>query len=78
MHVYSEYSHYNGVNFGAMKATPGAVKLGIEKVEGVAARAVTFDMVSYFCDHEEWVNPRSTCRAPLRNRAARSAKMTSR
>lgn len=65
VHVYNEYSHYNGVNFGAMKATPGAVKLGIEKVGGVAARAVIFDMVSYFGDHEEWVNPRAISAADL-------------
>ena len=57
IHVFGEYSHYNGVEIGAMQAMAGATKLGIEKVGGVAARAVIFDMVDYYGEAEEWVNP---------------------
>ena len=54
VHVYGEYRHYNGVDYQAMRAQPGATKLGIEKVGGFAGRGVLLDMVGYFGD-ERWV-----------------------
>lgn len=57
IHFYSEGSHYNGVDKSAMQAMAGATKLGIDKVGAVAARAVIFDMVSYYRHNEAWVNP---------------------
>jgi kynurenine formamidase len=56
IHVYGDYHHYNGFPCDSMKATSGAVKLGIEKVGGFAARAVLLDMVAYFGDHQDWVS----------------------
>lgn len=57
IHVYGEHSHYNGVGPGAMRAMSGASKLGIDKVGGIAARGVLLDMVRYFADAEQWVEP---------------------
>ena len=56
IHVYEDGKHYNGVPSSAMRAMPGATKLGIEKVGGFAARAVLIDLVRYFGDGE-WVQP---------------------
>jgi kynurenine formamidase len=54
IHVYGDYKHYNGVPHDAMHALTGADRLGIDKVEGIAARGVLLDMVRYF-DEGEWV-----------------------
>jgi kynurenine formamidase len=59
IHVYEEHHHYNGVPAAAMRAMPGATKLGIEKVEGFAARAVLLDMPRYF-GGVDWVEPGRT------------------
>jgi kynurenine formamidase len=56
IHVYEDSRHYNGVPSAAMRALPGATKLGIEKVAGFAARAVLLDMPRYF-GAAEWVDP---------------------
>ena len=56
VHVYSEFSHYNGVGHDEMHALGGAQRLGIEKVGGFAARAVLLDMVAHFGD-DEFVEP---------------------
>lgn len=50
VHVYGDYSHYNGVAHDEMHALGGAQKLGIEKVGGFAARAVLLDLPAYFGD----------------------------
>ena len=56
IHVYEDYLHYNNVPAAAMRAMPGATRLGIEKVAGFAARAVLLDMVRFF-DDGPWVEP---------------------
>ena len=56
IHVYEHGYHYNGVPAHAMRARTGATKLGIEKVNGFAARAVLLDMPRYFGD-SDWVTP---------------------
>jgi kynurenine formamidase len=48
IHVYEDGRHYNDVPSTAMQARAGATKLGIEKVNGFAARAVLLDMPRYF------------------------------
>src|SRR6478752_3706210 len=54
IHVYGNYQHYNGVPHTEMKAQSGAARLGIEKVEGFAARAVLLDLPKHF-GGEDWV-----------------------
>jgi len=44
IHAYEDFTHYNGVPHTEMRALSGASKLGIEKVQGFAARAVLLDM----------------------------------
>jgi kynurenine formamidase len=56
VHVYEDGKHYNGVPSTAMRALSGATRLGIEKVEGFAARAVLLDMPRYF-GNTSWVEP---------------------
>ena len=56
IHVYEDGHHYNGVPAGAMRALSGATKLGIEKVQGFAARAVLLDLPRYFGE-SGWVEP---------------------
>jgi len=56
IHVYEEHKHYNGVPFSEMRAMSGASKLGIEKVDGFAARCVILDMVSHLGE-EKWLEP---------------------
>jgi kynurenine formamidase len=55
VHVYEDFTHYNGVPHTEMRAMSGASKLGIEKVQGFAARAVILDMPRYYGDDEGWV-----------------------
>jgi kynurenine formamidase len=43
-HVFSERTMYNGVPAETVSASGGASKLGIEKVQGFAARAVLLDL----------------------------------
>ncbi len=50
VHVYEGHQHYNGVGHDTMHALSGAQKLGIEKVGGIASRAVLLDMVRHFGD----------------------------
>jgi len=56
IHVYEDHKHYNGVPFGEMRALAGAAKLGIEKVDGFAARAVILDMVKH-TNADGWLEP---------------------
>jgi kynurenine formamidase len=56
VHVYEDHKHYNGVPFSEMRALSGAAKLGIEKVDGFAARAVILDMVKHL-GAENWLEP---------------------
>ncbi len=56
VHVYEDFSHYNGIGHDTMHALTGAHQLGIEKVGGFAARAVLFDMVR-FLGVEGWLAP---------------------
>lgn len=53
-HVYGDKVHYNGIPANSMKTISGASKLGIEKVGGLAGRAVLLDMVKHFGD-DGWV-----------------------
>jgi len=55
IHVYGDYKHYNGVPYTEMRALSGAARLGIEKVEGFAARAVLLDLPPYFGGSDDWV-----------------------
>jgi kynurenine formamidase len=56
IHVYEDWQHYNGVPASAMKAMPGATRLGIDKVGGFAARAVVLDMPRHYGDGP-WLEP---------------------
>lgn len=56
IHVYEDHKHYNGVPFNEMKALGGAGKLGIEKVDSFAARAVILDIVK-LKGADKWLEP---------------------
>jgi kynurenine formamidase len=56
VHVYEDFHHYNGVPHTEMRAMSGAGRLGIEKVEGFAARAVLLDMPLFYGDEAGWVD----------------------
>ena len=71
IHAYEDFTHYNGVPHTEMRAMSGASKLGIEKVQGFAARAVLLDMPAYYGD-EGWVEHGRTITADdLQGAAAR-------
>ena len=54
-HVYGDSQHYNGFPAASMKTHTGAQHLGIEKVDGFAARCVLLDMVRHLADGAGWV-----------------------
>jgi len=54
-HVYEEKQHYNGVSESEMKTQTGAGRLGIEKVEAIATRAVLLDIAGFL--GKEWLEP---------------------
>lgn len=70
VHVYGDYSHYNGVGHDAMHALGGAQKLGIDKVGGFAARGVLLDMVRYFGEGEHVTLGRTITADDLQGAAA--------
>jgi kynurenine formamidase len=55
VHVYEGHQHYNGVAAAEMKTNTGAGRLGIEKVNGFAGRAVLLDVAKLKGD--TWLEP---------------------
>ena len=54
-HVYADGSIYNGFSTDTIRTSTGASRCGIDKVGGIATRAVVLDMARYF--DVEWVEP---------------------
>ena len=55
VHVYEGHEHYNGVAAAEMKTNTGASRLGIEKVDAFAGRAVLLDVAKLKGD--TWLEP---------------------
>jgi len=55
VHVYEGHQHYNGVAAAEMKTNTGAGRLGIEKVNAFAGRAVMLDIAKLKGD--TWLEP---------------------